>query len=141
MRKLAGVIVVASVLFAAAPAQAGGRPLSADLASENEVPPSGTSGSGLASLTLNEGQGEVCVEIHADELAGSVVAGHIHVGEAGVNGGVVVNLGVNSADFSACVDGVDPDLIKAIRQDPSGYYVNVHTTAVPSGEIRGQLSK
>ena len=59
----------------------------------------------------------------------------------GVNGGVVVNLGVTSADYSACIDGVDGDLIKDIRQNPHHYYINIHTTAIPSGEIRGQLRK
>ena len=31
------------------------------------------------------------------------------------------------------------DLVKAIRQDPSSYYVNVHSTAFPAGAVRGQL--
>lgn len=122
-------------------ASADGRPLSADLSSANEVPPSGTGATGTAHVTLNQGQGEVCVWIESEGLAGSVLAGHIHLGASGVNGGVVVNLGVNSASFSGCVDGVDKDLIKAIRQQPESYYVNIHTTAVLSGEIRGQLSK
>ncbi len=118
-----------------------GRPLRADLSSDNEVPPSGTGASGTAEVILNQGRGRVCVEIDADNLAGDVVAGHIHTGVAGVNGGVVVNLGVNSADFESCIDGVDPALIQDIRNNPEAYYINVHTTAVPSGEIRGQLSK
>jgi hypothetical protein len=143
MKKSVGMAAVAVAMFAFAgtPASAGGRPLSADLSSANEVPDSGTAASGSAALTLNQGQGEICVDIDSSGLQGIVVAGHIHSAPAGVNGGVVVNLGVNSAQFSACVDGVDPALIKAIRQHPENYYVNVHTTEVPSGEIRGQLSK
>ncbi len=92
-------------------------------------------------MTLNQGQGEVCVEITSRGLTGPVVAGHIHAGSAGVNGPVVVNLGVNSAGFNSCIDGVDRNLIKAIRKQPGNYYVNIHTSTVPSGEIRGQLSK
>ncbi len=118
-----------------------GRPLEASLSSDNEVPPSGTGATGTAEVTLNQGLGRVCVEIHAEGLAGDVVAGHIHTGVAGVNGGVVVNLGVNSADFENCIDGVDPTLIQDIRNNPEAYYINVHTTVVPSGEIRGQLSR
>jgi hypothetical protein len=39
------------------------------------------------------------------------------------------------------VTGVDPELIKDIRQNPSSYYVNLHTAEFPIGVIRGQLSK
>jgi hypothetical protein len=71
---------------------------------------------------------------------------HIHLAPAGTNGPIVVPLfagsfaGTDSA--SGCVENVDRDLIKAIRQDPSAYYVNVHSTPdFPGGAIRGQLSK
>lgn len=115
--------------------------LQAELSSENEVPPSGTGASGEAEVVLDSRRGEVCVEIEAEDLAGDVVAGHIHVGAAGVNGPVVVDLGVDSAEFEACISDVDRALIRAIGRNPAGYYVNVHTTEVPSGEIRGQLER
>jgi glucose/arabinose dehydrogenase len=117
------------------------RNLEAELSSENEVPPSRTGATGEAEVVLDPGRGEVCVEIEAKDLAGDVVAGHIHQGAAGVNGPVVVNLGVDSAEFEACISGVDPALIRAIGRNPAGYYINVHTTDVPSGEIRGQLEE
>lgn len=144
MNKLLSAAAAAAVVVAlgvATPAGAGGRPLSARLSSANEVPPAGSGATGTVRMTLNQGQGEVCVEITSRGLTGPVVAGHIHAGSAGVNGPVVVNLGVNSAGFNSCIDGVDRNLIKAIRKQPGNYYVNIHTSTVPSGEIRGQLSK
>ena len=45
-------------------------------------------------------------------------------------------------DTSGCVQGVDRGLIKAIRKNPSAYYVNVHSTPnFEGGAVRGQLSK
>jgi hypothetical protein len=141
MRKIVSFAVVAALaIFMAAPALAGGRPLSTTLEPSNEVPPAASDASGWARVTLNQGLGEVCVEIEAGGFEGDVLMGHIHQAPEGVNGPIVVNLGVNSADYSACVPA-DADLIKDIRQDPSAFYINVHTTAFPGGEIRGQLSK
>jgi len=140
-RALVLLLALATTLLMAVPALGGGRPLSAELSSDNEVPSSETGASGTAHVTLNQGQGEVCVDIETSDLSGAVVAGHIHQAPAGSNGVVVVNLGVNAADFSACVDGVDKALIKDIRKNPAEYYINIHTVTVPSGEVRGQLSK
>ena len=119
-------------------AAASGRPLVADLSWENEVPPaSDTSATGWAEFTLNQGQEEICFHINVENLSGPLAADHIHVGEAGTNGGVVVNLG---GALSGCVSA-DAETIKAIRQNPEGYYLNLHTALNPGGEVRGQLEK
>jgi hypothetical protein len=47
-------------------------------------------------------------------------------------------LGTDSV--SGCAQNVDPELIKAIRQNPTAYYVNVHSRPnFPGGAVRGQL--
>lgn len=134
--------VAAQATALAVPAFAGGRPLSAELAGSSEVPPSGSEATGVAELTLNQGQGEICVEITSSGYAADEVllAGHIHEAPAGQNGGVVVNLQVNSPDHSICVE-VDPDLVKRIRKSPGDFYINLHSNLTPSGVIRGQLEK
>ena len=132
------LLVVLETLVGVGIVAAGGRPLVADLSWENEVPPaSGTSATGWAEFTLNQGLEEICFHITVENLSGPLVADHIHVGEAGTNGGVVVNLG---GALSGCVD-VDTDTFKAIRQNPEGYYLNLHTALNPGGELRGQLEK
>lgn len=140
-------LVTALMMIAAIPAAAGGRPLTAELSGANEVPRGSgdPDGSGTMSLTLNQGQGEICWELDVDDISAPTRA-HIHQGEAGVNGGVVVfffdTVIPNPIPVASegCVD-VDKDTIKDIRQNPQNYYVNVHNADFPAGAIRGQLSK
>jgi len=113
-------------------------------------------GSGIARVTLNPGQREVCWEVTVAGLTAPVFASHIHKGAAGVNGGIVVpffNTGPNTpssaTSFSGCTENVGRALIEDIQDNPAGYYVNVHTScggqpascgpAFPLSAVRGQL--
>jgi hypothetical protein len=141
-----GVVVAVSVLGLAGAADAtrasegsqGGRPLHAALLPGNQVPPTASDGSGSALVTLNQGQGEVCWDISVEDLTTPVILAHIHRGGAGTNGPVVVDFMEPVNGLNGCVHA-DAALIKQIRQDPSGFYVNVHTTMFQAGEVRGQL--
>jgi len=138
---LVAVALSLVLLMAARPAFAGGRPFSTELTGAAEVPgPGDPDGSGSAHLTLNQGQGEVCFHLVVEGIAPATAA-HIHVGAAGVAGPVVVGLvPPTGGESSGCVSA-DLELIKAIRQNPDGYYVNVHNPNFPAGAVRGQLSK
>ncbi|MGH3650101.1 MAG: CHRD domain-containing protein [Acidimicrobiia bacterium] len=141
-RAVAIMSTLALALALALPAFGGGRPLSAELTGENEVPASGSAATGTANFTLNQGQGEICAEIESSgyQLGEVVVAGHIHRGEAGAVNPPFVDFMVTSASHSICVD-VDPAIVKEIRQNPGAFYFNLHSNLTPSGVIRGQLSK
>jgi hypothetical protein len=123
----------------------GGKPLSTTLTGAEEVPgPGDPNATGRVDLRLNQGQHEICFKISWADIDGQVFAGHIHVGPAGSAGPIVVTLftgsfgGTDSA--TGCVENVDADLIKAIRHDPSAYYVNLHSQPnFPGGAVRGQL--
>jgi len=122
----------------------GGRPLYATMTGANEVPgPGDPDGAGSALLTLNQGQGEICFQIQVTNLTLPATGAHIHTGTAGVPGGVLVPLTPPDATgmSTGCATGLSKSLIKAIRQNPGDYYVNVHTTDYPAGAVRGQLSK
>ena len=114
-------------------------------------------GTGMARVTLNPGQREVCWEVMVAGLTAPVFASHIHIGGAGVNGTIVVpffNTGINTpssaTSFSGCTENVDRALIEDIQDNPAGYYVNVHTScanqpatcgpAFPGSAVRGQLA-
>jgi hypothetical protein len=116
----------------------GGRPLETTLLPENSVPPTESNGSGAALVTLNQGQSEVCWDISVRDLTSPVILAHIHQGVAGSNGPVVVDFMEPVNGLNGCVHA-DSALIKSIRQHPTDYYVNVHTTTFPAGEVRGQL--
>ena len=148
-RRLLALVAISAlvVLLAGAVAAAGtGRPLAADLTGAAEVPgPGDPDASGSASIRLNQGLGTVCFDVSWANVDGTVTASHIHVGAADVVGPVVVPLFAGAFGgtdgVSGCIEDVDRDLIKAIRQSPADYYVNVHSSTFPPGAVRGQLSK
>jgi hypothetical protein len=135
-----GALAVATAASGTVASEAthGGRPLHAELLPQNQSPPTASNGSGTSLVTLNQGQGEVCWDINVENLTTSVILAHIHQGAAGVNGPVVVDFMEPVNGLNGCVHA-DPALIKQIRQHPADYYVNVHTTMFPAGEVRGQL--
>lgn len=157
-RSVGIVAVIAAAILATAglaTADDGGRPFSTALSGANEVPAL-TDGvhEGSVALTLNQGQGEVCWQFGPITLpAGEELPfmGHIHEAPAGMNGDIVVTLfGMPGPAPAApteyptdvvCQTGVDPELIKAIRQNPDAYYVNLHNSLHPGGVMRGQLGK
>ncbi len=151
-RKFFPIVVPALALAAAgivgaATASAGGRPLTASLAASNEVnnagaPVPGDEGAtGSVSLTLNEGQGEICFDFELVGLTQPASRAHIHEGAVGANGPIVVHFyeGANNALTEGCV-AVDKALVKEIRKNPADYYVNVHNQTAPAGAVRGQLT-
>jgi hypothetical protein len=46
----------------------------------------------------------------------------------------------NSISFAGQSKPIDGTLASLINAQPWNYYVNVHTTAFPGGEVRGQLA-
>ena len=84
---------------------------------------------------------ELCYTLEVTGLSTPAVAAHIHLAPRNVAGPVVVPLLVESAtsfEVTACTTA-DSLLLDQIEDHPSSYYVNVHTTTNPAGEIRGQL--
>ena len=122
-------------------ADQGGRQLTTTLTGAQEVPvPGDPDGKGLATVTVNPGQGVLCYQLSVSGIA-QATAAHIHEAPVGVAGDVVVHL-LPPTDGSSggCID-VGRDLAKEILQDPADYYVNVHNAEFPGGALRGQLSK
>lgn len=122
----------------------GGRPFATAMTQEvTATPPyqGDADGSGTALLTVNRGQREVCWELSVSNVTLPATAAHIHKAVAGVRGPVVVGLSAPDAagHASGCVGDRAADLLRDILTNPTGYYVNVHTTDYPAGAVRGQL--
>jgi hypothetical protein len=121
----------------------GGRPLSTELTGAAEVPAGDPAGSGMATITVNPGQEEVCWEIKAAGIDLPATAAHIHVGAVGTappNNVVVTLSAPDASGFSSGCTTVDRHLVLEILKNPENYYVNVHNEDFPTGAIMGQLS-
>lgn len=124
------------------------RKFRADLSGDEEVPAVDTDASGEIEMELDDDGTELEYELDVDDIV-DVVAAHIHMGEEGENGDVVVTLehdddrseGTITEDHleGPLAGGELADLIELIED--SNAYVNVHTEENPDGEIRGQLEE
>jgi hypothetical protein len=110
----------------------------ASLVGGNEVPPADPDGTGLARIAINDATNQVCTDLEVRNID-NVTAAHIHRGRAGVNGPPVITLDAPDDNDSDDCDTVADSLVDEIRNDPSGFYVNVHTATYPDGAIRGQI--
>jgi hypothetical protein len=118
----------------------GGTVFPVALAGESESPAGDPVGTGQATIRLRSGQAQVCYQLAASNLPAAVAA-HIHHGDTGVAGPVVVPLLTPGADgkSSGCTSTTRA-IVKSILGDPGSYYVNVHTQEFAGGAIRGQLT-
>ncbi|MBX3587315.1 MAG: CHRD domain-containing protein [Ramlibacter sp.] len=112
----------------------------ARLSGAQEVPANNSTGSGQAELKWNRSSNVLDWKVTYTGLSGEVTGAHIH-GPAGPgqNAGVVIPF---MTGLSGTITG-QTNLTTAQAADlASGrWYVNVHTSAFPGGEIRGQLSE
>jgi hypothetical protein len=105
-----------------------------------EVPSAGSpSGWGKAQIIVDERDERVCWNLWSGGTD-TPTAAHIHAGEDGEAGPVVIPLSppVDGAS-TGCIYNVDLSLVKGLLQNPGGYYVNIHTAKYPGGALRGQL--
>ena len=147
VRRFAVVLamVVLGTLVLAGTAMAARGFVSAVLTGAEEAPPVVTDGSGTSEFKINTTKKKICYEIDVSNLSSPPLGygggAHIHKGPPGEDGPIKITLKPPSG-----TDGQSSDclrakrgLLEAILENPSDYYVNIHTQNHEVGEVRGQL--
>ena len=113
--------------------------LTGDLQGTQQVPPNASPAMGSVTVLVDKGTDSVFITGNFTGLTRPAEMGHIHRGQAGTNGPVVVPLSVSHNTYGTITGTA---LITAAFADSieMGYsYVNIHNDSFPGGEIRGQL--
>lgn len=124
------------------------------LSGGEEVPANDSQGRGVAKFQLSEDGLSLHYSLTVANIE-NVTASHIHLAPAGANGGVVVFLFGPAAPAGPLAGKIamgtitGANLINALAGEPlsvlidhmrsGNAYVNVHTSQIPGGEIRGQI--
>jgi hypothetical protein len=164
--RLMAALVAAATLSAAGAAQSAVLVYRADLSAANEVPTNVSAGTGFGIFTIDDVLNTMQVAITFSGLSGTTTASHLHCcAPSGSNAGVATQvptfsgfpLGVTSGVYSHLFDltltstynptfvtshggtaaSAEAALLAGIASQQS--YLNIHSTVVPGGEIRGQL--
>jgi hypothetical protein len=155
MRRVFLALAALFVLSTASQAQAQTVTFTAQLNGGNEVPGVVTGSAGTATVTWNTATKAGTYRVDVYNMPVGTTASHIHVGAVGVGGPVVINFTVPaggiSNDFGLTGTFVCTDVVARAAQGINSCedfeqalllnntYVNVHSTANPGGEVRGQL--
>ncbi len=127
--------------------------LVSSLSPDQEVQPAVVNSEASGSARLRAVRGErVNINIRFRGLSGPVRMAHLHLGQEGVNGPVVADLGsgirgnrvktrISSSDVAGPLAQADDPFLALLNELAAGnVYINLHTDAFPGGELRGQVS-
>lgn len=110
--------------------------VSVTLKGDAEVPPVSTMASGSGQISVQPDR-SVMGRVQIKGINATMA--HIHIGEVGKNGPVVVPLAKSGDDSFEVPPGAMLTEEQYASFKSGQLYVNVHSTAHPGGEIRGQL--
>jgi len=137
---IAATLVVVGIIAFGGVALAGTMLTAADMTGAKEVPgPGDPDGSGTADLNLIPKREKICYSITVDNIVPATMA-HIHKGTSTEAGPIVKGLKAPTDGTSSGCVRLDRAKIMKIKNNPSGYYVNVHNDDFPNGALRDQLS-
>ena len=115
--------------------------LVSNLCGGQETPAVTTNASGAGFMSLSRDRLDVTLDAVTNGLSSNATGAHVHRGERGVAGPVVVNLTsriVGNATSGAYTLGAVPAFADSVARGLT--YFNFHNTANPNGEVRGQAA-
>ena len=115
--------------------------LTAAMSGDQEPTPTTTGALGTGTLTLSSPSRAVSGSISINGM--TATAAHVHIGDTGVNGAVIIPLAEatpGSGTWSVPANTVLTDA-QATAFAAGGLYFNAHSTDNPGGEIRGQIGR
>jgi hypothetical protein len=117
---------------------------SLNLNAKNENPaPANRVETGMATMKLMS-DNSITYNFNVTGLASgdALTAAHLHTGNAGSNGGVILNLNptFSGTTSSGTISNVRQSLVDSLKNDANEIYFNVHSTQVPNGLVRAQIN-
>jgi short subunit fatty acids transporter len=104
------------------------------LSGVNEVPANNSKATGMLMGTYNKDSKMLSYTLTYSGM--TATAGHFHKAAAGSNGGVAVDLGSISTGMKNTLTLTDAQVTDLMA---GMWYINLHSAAFPSGELRGQV--
>ena len=142
MNRSAYLIPALSLVFAIqgfSAAQAETITLSAELKGANEVPPNTSPASGKAEATFDADTRNLSWTVTYADLTGPALGAHFHgPSEPGKNAGIVVPFKTTQSPIEGTATLNDTQVSDLLA---GKWYANIHTSANPGGELRGQMVK
>jgi hypothetical protein len=113
--------------------------LKTDLKGSNSVPPNASTATGTVAATYDTVTKVLNYTVTFSGLSGPAIAAHFHgPAEAGKNAGIAVHFPAVASPIKGTATLTDAQAADLLA---GRWYANIHTNAIPSGEIRGQLVK
>ncbi len=117
-------------------------PFIAYMDNNQENPATVSTARGSGAISLNAAGTQAIVTMRWSGLGGNATIGHVHNGRVGTNGPVICNLSPSTTPAGAVTDflcNFTPAQVTSLKQ--AQLYLNIHTSANPGGEIRGQIQR
>jgi hypothetical protein len=135
------VVTASALILVSMAAHAATINFKADLKASSEVPTKDSAGTGTLTATLDTETNELKYHVEFSGLTGPVVAAHFH-GPAAEGVNAKPQIPVKASPIASPIEGkatVTPEQAKDLMDGK--WYFNLHTSANPGGEIRGQVLK
>lgn len=137
----AAAVGLAALLTPPAPASATETQFRIVMSGKQETPPNASKGKGQGTATYDDQSHTLTYSITYSGLSGDATAAHFH-GPAKPGASAPPTVPIDSSKLKSPISGTATLTDDQAAQLLAGmWYFNVHTAAIPGGEIRGQVRK